>query len=135
MKEVLFEEKYIVESDFIMWSEDGLVYAEFSENTHITLDTIQRFVQQRKTLSKGLLIPFIINIDHIASIQHTSLILLFEQIDQTNSICKALVYSTEKSELMARIIQSTCLHSILTKSFDSILDANQWAENLKLYSH
>lgn len=134
MNEITTEEKYIVEQEFEMWLENGLVYAEFIPNSTITIATIQKFITNRNEISQGKLLPFLINLDNVSSIHYNSLTLFTQRIDDTSSICKALYASTPKGRILTNIIANNCQNEIITKDFDTVLAARDWIENFKLFN-
>lgn len=133
MKEIIEEEKYLVKDQFVMWMEQGMVYSEFNSNCTITIATIQDFINARNEISSGQLLPFLINLDNIVAVHFNTLVFLSQQIDETSSICKALYATSQKGKILSKIIASQCNNTIITKDFDSALDARDWIENFKFY--
>lgn len=126
-------ESHKITQDYTIWLENGIVFIDFEPNTILDDPLLQKLIRHRKQTGIGLLLPTIINIDHLSGLHHKTLLLLIREIDRSSTIAKAIIGTTPKAVIISHLVVNFSAGMIATKSFHSILQANKWIKNYQLY--
>ena len=127
-------ESYVIEDQFTMWLEQGIVFFDFEPETRLSMDLIQCIVNKRNGMGVGYLLPFVIDLSNLVTLDAGTLPELVKQLEETSNICTAILVNSEHSSIIARAYKNVCGAILPTEIFPSIIQAQKWMNNYKLFA-